>query len=41
MLVILQVLTSDVLSINGILPDISLIFLIWIVIEKGQLKGEL
>lgn len=40
-LVILQVLTSDVLSIGGVLPDFVLIFLVWVVIEKGQLKGEL
>ena len=40
-LVILQVMTSDMLSIGGVLPDFVLIFLVWVVIEKGQLKGEL
>jgi len=40
-LVILQVMTSDMLSIGGVLPDFALIFLVWVVIEKGQLKGEL
>jgi rod shape-determining protein MreD len=40
-LVIIQTLTSDAISVAGVTPDFALIYLIWIVIRKGQLRGEL
>lgn len=40
-LVVIQVVGSNLLGIGGASPDLALIFLVWIIIQRGQLTGEL
>jgi rod shape-determining protein MreD len=40
-LVIVQVLSSSAITVAGAQPDLVLIYLIWVTIERGQMAGEL
>ncbi|HYM19564.1 MAG TPA: rod shape-determining protein MreD [Candidatus Kapabacteria bacterium] len=39
--VVLQVVLSNAISILGAVPDLGLIYLVWTVIRRGQLAGEI
>jgi rod shape-determining protein MreD len=39
--VVLQVVLSNTLSVLGAVPDLALIYLVWVVIRRGQFVAEL
>ncbi|MBS1902506.1 MAG: rod shape-determining protein MreD [Bacteroidetes bacterium] len=39
--VVLQVILSNTLSVLGAVPDLALVYLMWVVIRRGQLPAEL